>query len=80
MTELEIEPFAAEYLAAVRGMSGAERLHRMAELSEAIWQMLEIKMAQRYPELTLRGRSKKVAEALYRGDPHALALLAKTNV
>ena len=76
---MDVEPICPEYLATVRRMSGAERLYRMTELSEAIWQMLALKIAARHPELTEREVCCRVAEKVYQSDPHALALLAKSR-
>ncbi len=68
-----------EYLRAVRQMSGVERLRNMTALSEAVWQMLFLKLQARHPELSERELRRKVAEKLYQSDPRTLALLRETS-
>jgi hypothetical protein len=69
------ENLSPEYLRAVRQMSGAERLRNMTTLSEAIWQMIAIKLQTRHPNLSERELRRKVAEKLYQSDFSTLALL-----
>jgi CMP-2-keto-3-deoxyoctulosonic acid synthetase len=68
-----------EYLRAVRQMSGTERLRNMTTLSEAIWQMIAIKLQTRHPNLSERELRRKVAEKLYQSDLRTLTLLRKVG-
>ena len=74
------ENLSPEYLRTVRQMSGSERLRNMTTLSEAIWQMIAIKLQTRHPDLSEKELRRKVAEKLYQSDPRTLTLLQEAGL